>query len=71
MQTPHPRATDARSRGIKFPISGKVISAGFCQIDLETGNICVFGKSDTLKVESRLEDAEIIHRELNRWKTDY
>ena len=47
---------------------GKVISAGFCQIDIETGFVEAFGKSDTLKIESRPQDTEIIKRELNNWK---
>jgi len=50
---------------------GEVVSAGFVQVDLETGVVSVFGKSDSLKIESRPEDAEIIKRELNKWKTDY
>ena len=47
---------------------GEVVSAGFFSVDLETGEVSTFGKSNTLKIESRKEDAEIIKRELNRWK---
>jgi len=46
---------------------GKVVSAGFCQINLENGYVGCFGKSQSLKLESRgFVDAEIIKKELNR-----
>ena len=49
---------------------GKVVSAGFCQIFADGVNlvsVAVFGKSDSLKMESRgFVDAEIIKKELNR-----
>ena len=53
---------------------GKVVSAGFCQIFADGVNlvsVAVFGKSDSLKMDSRPEDKEIIEKWLNRWKTDY
>jgi len=47
---------------------GEVISAGFFSVDLDDGSVQTFGNSTTLKKESREQDAEIIKRELNRWK---
>lgn len=40
--------------------SGKVIAAGHCEIDV--GNIRVFGKSMSLTIESKAEDAELLNR---------
>jgi len=55
--------------------AGKVVSAGFCQMYATDGentvSVCVFGKSESLKLESRPEDKEIIEEWLNRWKRDY
>ena len=54
---------------------GKVVSAGFCQVFTGTGakdvSVCCFGKSESLNIEARREDKEIIERELNRWKKDF
>ena len=47
----------------------KVISAGFCYVD-DNGDIKVFGKSDSLKKESKEDDAAII-RQTIRPKKDF
>jgi hypothetical protein len=52
-------------------IHHEVVAAGFCIIQPDKSNLSVscFGKSVTLKIDSRKEkDAAIIHRELTRWK---
>jgi hypothetical protein len=55
--------------------AGKVVSAGFCQIFASDADkkvsVAVGGKSDSLKINSRPEDKEIIERWLNRWQRDY
>lgn len=44
----------------------KVISAGYVSFDYDTGNHKVYGRSVTLNVSSRLEDAEIIRNDLQK-----
>jgi len=46
---------------------GAVVSAGFCCINLKEGKVSAWGKSVSLEIESRKQDAEIITEELNRW----
>ena len=49
---------------------GTTTSAGFVDIDLETGKLYCFGKSLSLGKKSRPEDEEIIRREINNYKRD-
>lgn len=48
---------------------GELLSAGFCSFEVQNGEITkvyVWGKSVSLGVESKPEDAEIIQRAMNR-----
>lgn len=44
--------------------AGKVLSGGFFHIDKSLGAVFVEGKSESLQVDSRQEDAEIIAKML-------
>ena len=46
--------------------SHKVVSAGFCHVCENTGNYSVWGKSVSLKLESRPEDADILDNWLEK-----
>jgi len=47
---------------------GTVVSAGFFYVDFANEKVRVWGESKSLDKQARDGDAEIIKRELNRWK---
>lgn len=64
-------------RAISDTPYSNIVAAGFCRIEVRD-TVCPAdivvdcrGQSTTLKVKSRKEDAEIIKRELNRWKPSW